>query len=117
VIGNHMAQVTGTVSSFLLSNPNPAPSQVTLSVRRIGLPADWTVDVSPAQISLDAGQQITVTVSTIAGSPVPQGSHPRVAVEGYINGQLMGGVVLDILVPQYKPFDGFLHTYLPLTSK
>jgi hypothetical protein len=90
---------------------------VTLSVRRIGLPADWTVDVSPAQISLDPGQQITVTVSTIAGSPLPQGSHPRVAVEGYLNGQLLGGIVYDVLAPTYRPFDGFLHIYLPVTRK
>ncbi len=117
VINNHMAQVYDQQTSFILSNPNPATAQITLSVRRIGLPADWTVNVSPAQISLDPGQQITVIVSTIAGSPIPQGSHPTVAVEGYVNGQLLGGVVFEILVPAYRPFDGFRYNYLPLTTK
>ncbi|MFZ2095330.1 MAG: hypothetical protein WAV05_01710 [Anaerolineales bacterium] len=117
VIGNRMAQLYSQSSDFQLSNPNPKASQVTLSVRRIGLPADWSVNVSPAQITLDPGQQITVTVSVVAGSPLAQGSHPQVAVEGYINGQLVGGVVLETLVPAYRPFDGFLHTYLPITTQ
>jgi hypothetical protein len=116
-LGNTMAQVFNSSSTFQLSNPNPTTSVVTLIVRRIGLPADWAVDVSPGQVSLDPGQQITVTVTTIAGSPLPQGSHPRVAVEGYVNGQLLSGVVLDIVVPYYRPFDGFLREYLPITEK
>jgi hypothetical protein len=117
VIGNHMAQTYNQVSDFQLSNPNPMASTITISVRRIGLPADWSVTVSPAQITLDPGQQITATVSVVAGSPLQQGSHPRVAVEGYINSQLVGGVVLEIVVPAYRPFDGFLRTYLPITTK
>jgi hypothetical protein len=117
VINNVMTQLYDQASSFILSNPNAITSLVTLSVRRIGLPADWTVDVSPAEVSLDPGQQITVTVSTVAGSPLPQGSRPRVAVEGYVNGQLLGGVVLEIVVPQYRPFDGFLRSYLSFISK
>jgi Bacterial Ig-like domain (group 1) len=117
VVNNLMAQVYDLTSSFILSNPNATTSVINLTVRRIGLPADWTVDVSPAQVSLDPGQQVTVTVSVVAGSPLPQGSRPRLAVEGYVNGQLLGGVALDIVVPQYRPFDGFLRTYLSLVSK
>ena len=85
-----------------------------MSARQIDLPADWMVDISPNQISLAPGQQMTVTVSVIAGSPVPQGSTPRVAVEGYVGSQLLGGVVIDIMVPNYAPFDGKLHVYLPM---
>jgi hypothetical protein len=114
--GNIMAQVYDTVTTVQLSNPNPTTSLITLSARRIDLPADWTVDVSPAQISLAPGEQTTVTVSIIAGSPVVQGSTPRVAVEGYVGSQLLGGVVVDIVVPMYWPFDGMLRIYLPLVS-
>jgi Bacterial Ig-like domain (group 1) len=115
--GNIMAQVYNTTTTIQLSNPNPTTSLITLSARRIDLPADWVVTVSPLQISLDPGQQITVTVNILTGSPVAQGSHPRVAVEGYVNGQLLGGVVIDIGVPQYRPFNGHLIAYLPLTNK
>ena len=31
--------------------------------------------------------------------------------------QLIGGVVFDLLVPKYMPFDGQLHVYLPLVEK
>jgi hypothetical protein len=41
---------------------------------------------------------------------------PRVAVEGSINGQLIGGVVQDVMVPDYRLFDGKLRVYLPRTS-
>jgi len=69
------------------------------------------------QISLTPGQQTTVTVSVIAGSPVPQGSTPRVAVEGYAGSELLGGVVISVLVPDYRPFDGKVHLFLPLVSR
>jgi hypothetical protein len=52
-----------------------------------------------------------VTVSE--GSAIPQGIQPRLAVEGYANGQLIGGVVLDVLVPNQAFFDGNLRVYLP----
>ena len=68
------------------------------------------------QVTLAPGQQTTVTVTVIAGSPVPQGSIPRVAVEGYAGSQLLGGVVIDIMVPNYAPFDGKLHLFLPLIN-
>jgi hypothetical protein len=115
--GNVMAQIYNTVTTVQLSNPNPTTSLITLKARRIDLPADWIVDISPAQISLDPGQQITVTVSIIAGSPLAQGSTPRVAIEGYIGDQLLGGVVIDIVVPHYWPYDGALHIYSPLIRK
>jgi hypothetical protein len=115
--GNTMVQVYNTVTTIQLSNPLTQTAQIDLSARRIDLPADWTVDVSPNQISLEPGEQITVTVSVIAGSPVPQGSTPRMAVEGYVGSQLLGGVVIDIKMPNYAPFDGKLHVYLPMLSK
>jgi hypothetical protein len=90
---------------------------IDVSPRRIDLPADWAVEVSPAQVTLARGQQTTVTVTVIPGSPVPQGSVPRVAVEGYVGSQLLGGVVIDIQVPNYVFFDGHLHLYLPLVRR
>jgi hypothetical protein len=61
------------------------------------------------------GQMTTITVNILTGSPVPQGSVPRVAVEGYANSQLPGGVMVDVVVPDYVPY--FLHVDLPLIRK
>ena len=112
-----MAQIYNTVATIQLANPLTQTASIDVITRKIGLPADWSVDVSPSQITLAPGQQITVTVTMTAGSPVPQGSIPRVAVEGYAGSQLLGGVVIDIMVPKYMPFDGKLHVYLPLLRK
>ena len=92
-------------------------AQIEVEARRIDLPADWTVDATPLQATLAPGEQITVTVSVIAGSPIPQGSNPRIAIEGKAGSQLLGGVVIDILAPKYAPFDGKLHIYLPMLKK
>jgi hypothetical protein len=42
---------------------------------------------------------------------MPQGSVPRVAVEGYAGSQLLGGVAVEMDVPDYVP--GFLRVFLP----
>jgi hypothetical protein len=115
--GNHMAQVYDTEATVQLSNPHATAELVTLVGRRIDLPGDWGVDVSPAQVNLAPGEQTTVTIRVIAGSPLSQGSTPRVAVEGYAGGQLLGGVTIDIVVPNYQPFDGYLRIYAPHISK
>jgi hypothetical protein len=79
----------------------------------VDLPADWTIDISPAQITLAPGQVTTVTVGVLTASPVPQGGVSRVAVEGYVGAQLIGGVVIDILAPNYDPIVGQPLIFLP----
>lgn len=111
--GNTMVQIYDTVTTVQVGNTTGVTATIDLSARPIDLPADWTVQVSPAQVTLPEGGQITATVSIIAGSPVLQGSRLRVAVEGHITGQLLGGVVVDVLAPYYRPFDGKLHIYFP----
>ncbi len=115
--GNRMAQVFNTVSTFQLGNPLTHTALIDLSARRIDLPADWAVEISPEQVSLAPGQQVTVTVTLIAGSPVAQGRRPRVAVEGHAGAQLLGGVVFETVVPNYVFFDGRLRIYVPLVSR
>ncbi|HEX7432746.1 MAG TPA: Ig-like domain-containing protein [Anaerolineaceae bacterium] len=115
--GNTMAQIYNSVSTIQLANPLAVPALIDVSARRIDLPADWTVYVSPVQVTLAPGEQTTVTVTIITGSPVPQGITPRVAVEGYAGTTLLGGVVIDTMVPNYTAFDGKLHVFLPLLNK
>ncbi len=113
--GNTLVQIGDTSSTIQVGNPLSVTSAIDLSVRRIDLPADWAVTVSPAQVTLAPGDVTTVTVNILTGSPVPQGSTPRVAVEGYASGQLLGGVEVDVLAPNYVPY--FLNTYLPTIER
>jgi len=111
--GNTMVQLYNTTATLQLANPLTTTALIDVQPRRLDLPADWTVSVYPAQVSLEPGEQITVSVTIGAGSPLPQGSQPTVAVEGYAGSQLLGGVVIQVLAPNYFFFDGALHLYLP----
>ena len=115
--GNTMAQPYDLTTTIQLANPLATTELINISVRRISLPADWNVVISPAQVSLGPGAQTTVTVTVITGSPVPQGSDPQAAIEGYAGTQLLGGVVIDLGIPNYAPFDGKLRLYLPTIKK
>ncbi len=115
--GNTLAQPYNMTTTIQVGNPLATTQVIDVSVRRISLPADWTVTVSPSQVSLASGATATVTVTILTGSPVLQGSHPEAAIEGYAGSQLLGGVVIDLGVPLYAPFDGKLRMYLPEIRK
>jgi len=115
--GNTLAQINETHTTIQLGNPLTQTATIDVRVRLIDLPADWVVGVFPAQVTLLPGEQITVTVSIVPGAPAPQGITPRVAIEGYVNGQLLGGVAVDIVVPRYILFDGKWHVYLPIIER
>ncbi|MBP6440628.1 MAG: Ig-like domain-containing protein [Caldilineaceae bacterium] len=111
--GNTLAQLNNLVETLPIGNPLAQAALIDVRIRRIDLPADWTVAVSPAQVTLAPGEQTTVTVTVAPGAPAPQNSVPRVAVEGYANNQLLGGVAIDVVIPGYAPF-ARTHLYLPL---
>jgi len=113
--GNTLAQIGDTSTTVQVGNPLTQTTQIDVSARRIDLPADWAVEVSPSQVTLAPGDVTTVTLHILTGSPAPQGSVPRVAVEGYAGSQLLGGVAVDVIVPRYVP--GFLHVYLPVIRR
>ena len=115
-ISNTLAQINNLVETLQLGNPLTQTALIDLRARRIDLPADWMVSVSPAQVNLALGAQTTVTITIAPGSLVPQNSIPRVAVEGYAGSQLLGGVAIDIVVPKYVPFAPY-HAYLPLVRR
>jgi hypothetical protein len=114
---NQLVRVFENVVTIQVGNPLSQTATIDLRVRRVALPADWTITVSPAQVTLAPGEQITATVSIVPGSATVQGTLARAAVEGYVDSQLIGGVAIDTLVPGYVPFDGSLHTYLPVIRR
>jgi hypothetical protein len=116
-VGNSMVQVFNTTATFQLSNPLTQTKPIELRPRRIDLPGDWTIDISPVQVTLDPGEIVTITVGVLSGSPVLQGITPRLAVEGYIDNQLIGGMVFDIVVPRYDPRAGTYWIALPILHR
>ncbi len=114
---NTLARLFDTVSTIQIGNPLTQTTTIELRIRRIDLPSDWIVAVTPMTVTLAPGEQTTVTVGIRAGTATVQGTQPRVAVEGYANGQLLGGVSFDVIVPKATFFDGKLRSYLPLVIR
>ncbi|HJX52723.1 MAG TPA: Ig-like domain-containing protein, partial [Polyangia bacterium] len=97
----NLARIYGRTSSFVLGNPLTTTATINLQVRQVDLPRDWTVKLTPSSVTLAPGKQTKVLVDIQPGSSLAQGSKPRLAVEAYAQDQLLGGVVLDTLVPKY----------------
>jgi hypothetical protein len=114
---NQLVRVFENVSTIQVGNPLTQTSAIDLRVRRVDLPVDWTVTLSPTQVTLAPGERTTVTVSIVPGSLAVQGTIVRAAVEGYVGSQLIGGVAIDTVMPRYQPFDGHLYVYLPLMRR
>ena len=80
----------------------------------MSLPADWVVTLSETSLVLEAGQSVPVTVKIRPGLPVVQGTQPGLAVEGFVDRQLIGGVAIDVVVPTYVDFTKPYRSYLPM---
>ncbi len=100
---NRLAHIEESTTTFPVGNPLTTTAVISLSVRTIDVPADWVVRLSALAITLQPGQQVSVTLTIIPGLVSAQGSQPRVAVEAYAQGQLLGGVVVDVNVPEIDP--------------
>ncbi|RME40639.1 MAG: hypothetical protein D6796_16945, partial [Caldilineae bacterium] len=114
---NRLARVYESAAEIGVGNPLTHTATISLAVRRVDMPDDWLASVTPRAVTLAPGETTTVTVRVSPGSATVQGTRARIAVEGYAGGQLIGGVVHDVLVPQAAFFDGSLHLYLPLVLK
>jgi hypothetical protein len=114
---NNLARIFESQVSFPVGNPLAEQATISLEARRIDVPSDWMIFVTPSSMTLEAGESMTATVTIRPGTTSIQGTQPRVAIEGYANEELLGGVVLDVLVPEQVYFDGYLRTYLPLLER
>lgn len=99
--GNTLIHVYEATATFVLGNPLGTTTAIDVVPRRISLPADWVLDVSPSQVTLAPGEQATVTARLAPGAPIPQESVPRVAVEGWTGSQLLGGVTIEFVAPHF----------------
>lgn len=114
---DNLAHLFASDVTVQVGNPYSATETVTLVIRPIDLPPDWLVTISPSSPTLAPGESVTVIVHISAGSPAPQGTTPSFALEGYIGGDLIGGTVLDTIVPLFTNFDGNLRIFMPVIRR
>ncbi|MBN1248398.1 MAG: hypothetical protein JXC32_12120, partial [Anaerolineae bacterium] len=113
----NLARVFTSRTAFQIANPLPEAAIVELRVRRLDLPSDWMVSVSPQSVDLEPGEVVTGTVRIRPGLATVQGTQPRVAVEGTIDGELIGGVVVEVMVPKHVVAGPKQRVFLPLTLR
>lgn len=114
---NQLARVSATRAEFLVSNPLSETATIELHVRPLALPANWAATVSPVTVTLAPDEQHLAAVTLWPSGASVQGTYARVAVEGYIGNQLIGGVTQDVFIPSRGVFDGYYTVYLPLVVR
>lgn len=108
-------RIDPVTSSFVVANPTDSTATVNLLVRPAGLPINWSYSLDHANPELAAGATTTVTLNLSPGdAPVIEDAEVRVAVEGYINGELVGGVLVQQRIPAVPATEPTRRVYLPL---
>jgi hypothetical protein len=95
-----LVSVAGTEARVPVSNPRDETATIELRIRRLDVPADWMVRVAPRSLTLAPGEEAEVTVTLQPGTSSVQATQPRVALEGYVDGSLINGVVVGVMIPR-----------------
>ena len=115
---NNLARVYEAVSTIEIGNPTVAEATIDLRVLPIDLPPGWSVNVNPEQVTLAAGAHTPVEVRVTPSGTSVQGTTTRVAIEGYIGAELLGGVTVEVMVPyNVRAVDSHLMTFLPTIAR
>jgi nucleoid-associated protein YgaU len=99
-----LVRLSETVARVPVRNPREGTATIELRLRRLGVPADWMVRVAPRTLTLPPGQEATVTVTLQPGTSAVQATQPRIAVEGYVDGSLINGVVVGVMIPRPRTY-------------
>jgi hypothetical protein len=98
---------------FQVGNPTGQTKAVQMDVKTVGLPQGSSVSIRSSEVTLGPGEVMTNTVS-IEPPPGAAGAWPgeghMVAVEAFIDDELIGGIQIEFEVEQVK-------IYLPIILK
>ncbi len=113
----NMTRIRPIETSFVVGNPTDSTATVNLVVRPVDLPMNWSYKLDQTSVELTAGQEISATLTLNPGdTPVLKDVDVRVAVEGWIGEQHIGGVIIQQRVPVMgQATDNML--YLPITIR
>jgi hypothetical protein len=115
--GHNLARVFETEATIQVGNPLTQTATIDLELRSLGIPSDWVISLSQNSVTLAPGEQVSVTITIQPGLPVVQGTQSGLAVEGFVDGVLIGGVALDVVVPTNVDYTHPYKMYLPTISR
>lgn len=102
--------------SFTLSNPNDIARTIDLKVRPVDFPLGWTYKLHNPSPNLDPGESISITLSLSPDRTMLEDTTVRLAVEGFINDDYIGGILFTRTMPKLSLDSGF-EIYLPVLLK
>jgi hypothetical protein len=86
--------------SFVVGNPTDSRATVDLTVRPVNLPINWSYSLDNPAPVLEAGEEVTITLTLSPGeTPMVEGTQIQAAVEGFIDGEYIGGILFERWAP------------------
>jgi hypothetical protein len=101
------------VFTFEVGHPFTGQEMVQLVVRPVNLPLGWTYVLSLQNVTVDEGETVEVDLTLYPGADLLEGDLVQVTVEGYVNGELVGGILMEYLTPHLTP-RSFYDLFLPV---
>jgi parallel beta-helix repeat protein len=101
---------------FVVGNPKASTATVDLRVVPINLPVNWTYTIEPASVELNPGETMTATLIMHPNGPVIEQTEIRLAIEGYIGSEQIGGIDVRRIAPRALSAPVW-PVYLPLTRR
>ncbi len=90
---------------------------VSLAVRPASFPLGWTYELSNDSFELAAGEITTAMLTMYPDGSQLEDTFVQVAVEGYVNGELVGGAMMQHLTPRLTPRAVGSDVYLPIIQR
>ncbi len=116
--GSASYRIEPVTSRFVVGNPTNRRATVRLVVRPANLPINWSATLDQPSVTLDAGATTEMVLTLSPGSvPVLEDAPVQVAVEGYIGEELIGGIVVQQIIPAVSPASTTETVYLPLVVR
>jgi hypothetical protein len=115
--GHNLARISETEETIQIGNPFTQTVTIDLEIRPLGIPSDWIITLSQDSVTLAPSEQVSVTITIQPGLPAVQGTQPGIAVEGFVDGVLVSGVAMNVVVPSYVDYTHPFKVYLPMLSR
>jgi hypothetical protein len=103
--------VRPVVFQFDVGHPFNNTRDVKLVVKPVNLPLNWTYELSSNSFTLDSDEVAEATLTLYPGKKMLGGDLVQVAVEGYVDGELVGGILMEHNTPHLAPLSDL---YLPM---
>ncbi|GMR09685.1 MAG: hypothetical protein BMS9Abin28_0505 [Anaerolineae bacterium] len=81
------------------------------------LPGQRQLSVNEIDALLAASEVATATLTLYPGSEMLEGDLVQVAVEGYVDGELVGGIIMEHNTPSLTPRAASYDVYLPVVLR